>query len=172
MTISEYSPTWMSGGMFECWAGQGTIPHFGQVACTPWNTRCSWPHLWSACGQGWCLKYLPTRVAWIYQSSQPAWQTGLPRWKWKLLSHVRLCNPMDCILHGILQTRILEWVAITFSRGSSQPRESNPGLLHRTRILYQLSHVKNLPANAGDRGLIPHGAEQVRPEATTVGPVL
>ena len=38
-----------------------------------------------------------------------------------------LCNPMECSLpvssvHGIFQTRILEWVAISFSRGSSQPR--------------------------------------------------
>ena len=37
------------------------------------------------------------------------------------------CDPMDCILpgfsvHGILQTRIVEWVAISFSRGSSPPR--------------------------------------------------
>ena len=36
------------------------------------------------------------------------------------------CDPMDCGLpassvHGISQTRILEWVAISFSRGSSQP---------------------------------------------------
>ena len=43
------------------------------------------------------------------------------------LSHVRLCDPMDCSLpgssvHGILQTRILEWVAVSFSRGSSWPR--------------------------------------------------
>ena len=35
-----------------------------------------------------------------------------------------LCNPMDCnppgfSVHGILQARILEWVAISFSRGSS-----------------------------------------------------
>ena len=30
-----------------------------------------------------------------------------------------LCYPMDCIVHGILQARILEWVAISFSRGSS-----------------------------------------------------
>jgi len=29
---------------------------------------------------------------------------------------------MDYIVHGILQARILEWVAIPFSRGSSQPR--------------------------------------------------
>ena len=33
-----------------------------------------------------------------------------------------LCNPMDDTVHGILQARILEWVASTFSRGSSQPR--------------------------------------------------
>ena len=34
-----------------------------------------------------------------------------------------LCNPMDYIVHGILQARILEWVAVPFSRGSSQPRD-------------------------------------------------
>ena len=39
-----------------------------------------------------------------------------------------LCDPMDCSLpgssvHGILQKGILEWVAIPFSRGSSQPRD-------------------------------------------------
>ena len=47
-----------------------------------------------------------------------------------------LCNdPMNCSppgssVHGILQARILEWVAISFSRGSSQTRRSNPCLLH------------------------------------------
>uniref|UniRef100_A0AC11CZI7 Rap1 GTPase-GDP dissociation stimulator 1 n=1 Tax=Ovis aries TaxID=9940 RepID=A0AC11CZI7_SHEEP len=50
---------------------------------------------------------------------------------------------MDYTVHGILQVRILEWVAILFSRGSSQPRDrtqvSNPGLLHCRWILYQLS---------------------------------
>ena len=34
-----------------------------------------------------------------------------------------LCDPMDCIVHGILQARILECVAFPFSRGSSQPRD-------------------------------------------------
>ena len=43
-----------------------------------------------------------------------------------------LCNPMDCSLpsssvHGIFQARVLEWVAISFSRGSSWPRD-------RTRV--------------------------------------
>ena len=34
-----------------------------------------------------------------------------------------LCNPMNYTVHGILQARILEWVAFPFSRGSSQPRD-------------------------------------------------
>ena len=39
-----------------------------------------------------------------------------------------LCDPMDCSptgssVHGILQARILGWVAMPFSRGSSQPRD-------------------------------------------------
>ena len=42
-------------------------------------------------------------------------------------SCVILCDPMDCSLpdssvHGILQARILEWVAIPFSRESSRPK--------------------------------------------------
>ena len=40
------------------------------------------------------------------------------------------CDPMDCSLtgssvHGIYQARILEWIAISFSRGSSRPRNWN-----------------------------------------------
>ena len=34
-----------------------------------------------------------------------------------------LCNLMDYTVYGILQVRILEWVAFPFSRGSSQPRD-------------------------------------------------
>ena len=33
------------------------------------------------------------------------------------------CNPPGSSVHGILQARILEWVAISSSRGSSQPRD-------------------------------------------------
>ena len=41
---------------------------------------------------------------------------------WKFLSHVQtLCNPMDSIFHGILQARILEWVAIPFSLEPRSP---------------------------------------------------
>ena len=43
-------------------------------------------------------------------------------------SCLTLCDPMDCShpgssIHGILQARKLEWVAISFCRGSSQPRD-------------------------------------------------
>ena len=34
-----------------------------------------------------------------------------------------LCNLMDYTVHGILQARILEWVAFPISRGFSQPRD-------------------------------------------------
>ena len=39
--------------------------------------------------------------------------------------------PMDYTVHGILQARILEWVAFPFLRGSSQPRDQT-----------QVSHIK------------------------------
>ena len=47
---------------------------------------------------------------------------------WVTKSCLTLCDPMDCSLpgssvHGIFQARILEWVAISFSRGSSWPRD-------------------------------------------------
>ena len=49
-----------------------------------------------------CQKYLEVKVAQLFPT---------------------LCDPMDCTVHGILQAGILEWVAVPFSRGSSQPRD-------------------------------------------------
>ena len=54
-----------------------------------------------------------------------------------------LCNPMDCSppgssVHGILQTRILEWVAISFSRESSRPRD-------RTQVRLQTDALTSEP---------------------------
>ena len=82
---------------------------------------------------------------WIMQSQPPREKQGtnkglqhiqlfrclIAREKNKVLiaqSGTTLCNPMDCSppgssVHGILQARILEWVAISFSRGASQPRD-------------------------------------------------
>ena len=55
-----------------------------------------------------------------------------------------LCNPMDSSLpgssvHGIFQARVLEWVTISFSRGSSQPRDRT----HCRQALYHLSHQES-----------------------------
>ena len=62
-----------------------------------------------------------------------------------MLSHVGLSDPMDCSLpgssvHGTFQARILEWVAISSSRGSSQPRD-------QIHSLFSLLHwqVDSLP---------------------------
>ena len=59
-----------------------------------------------------------------------------------------LCDPMDysppgSSIHWILQARTLEWVAISFSRVSSQPRDQNQvSCLHCRQILYHLSHLR------------------------------
>ena len=49
-----------------------------------------------------------------------------------------LCNPMNYAVHGILQARILEWVAVPFTRESSQPRDRTQ-VSHIAGGLYQLS---------------------------------
>ena len=94
-----------------------------------------------------------------------------------LLSHVQLfCNPRDFNLpgssvHEISQARILEWVAISFSRGSSWPKDWTGISCIGRQILYHWatqkalkevlteiedfagdSVVKNPPANAEDAG--------------------
>ena len=60
-----------------------------------------------------------------------------------------LCNPKNCSppgssVHGILQARILEWVAISFSRGSSPRQGWNLGLPHCRQILNHLNHQGSL----------------------------
>ena len=68
------------------------------------------------------------------QASPTQWRSWTAYWPsaWvnakSLQLNPTLCDPVDCSLpgssvHGILQARILEWVAIPFSRGSSQPRD-------------------------------------------------
>ena len=62
-----------------------------------------------------------------------------------VISCLTLCDPMDysppgSSVHGILQARILEWVAIPISRGIFSTRGLKPGLLQCRQILYHLSH--------------------------------
>ena len=77
-----------------------------------------------------------------------------------LQSCLTLCNPMDhsppgSSVHGILQTRILEWVAISLLQGIFRTQGWKAGLLHLLRcrqILYHLSHQ-------GSPGIV--GAQQI-----------
>ena len=60
-----------------------------------------------------------------------------------------LCDPMDCSLpgssvHGIFQARVLEWAAISFSRGSSQPRDRTWVSCMANRCFTTLSHQGSL----------------------------
>ena len=58
-------------------------------------------------------------------------------------SYPTLCNPMDCSLqgscvHGILQARILEWIAMPCSRGSSQSKDQT-----HVSLVQPLSRVRH-----------------------------
>ena len=66
-----------------------------------------------------------------------------------MLSSVQLCDLMYCSppgssAYGILQAKILEWGAISFSRVSFPPRDQTLCLLHCRQILYGLSHQETL----------------------------
>ena len=57
-----------------------------------------------------------------------------------MLSHVQLCGPVDCSQldfsdHGIFQAKILEWVAISYSRGPSPPRDGNSLSCYKVKSL-------------------------------------
>ena len=72
----------------------------------------------------------------------------IERKKVKLLSHVQLCNPMACSppgssIHGIFQARVLEWLNISFSRGSSRPKDWTQVSYIAFRIYQILSQVAN-----------------------------
>jgi len=61
-------------------------------------------------------------------------------------SRLTLCDPTDYTAHGILQARILEWVAYPFSRGSSRPR-------NRTRS--PALQVDSLPTELSGKPIYP-----------------
>ena len=65
-----------------------------------------------------------------FLTTSTTWQTLIyvRKWKWSrsVMSDSLLpvdCSPSSSSVHGILQARILEWVAVSFSRGSSWPRD-------------------------------------------------
>ena len=78
--------------------------------------------------------YIHNRISWVSEVA-PSCPT--------------LCNPMDCsppgsLVHGIFQAWILEWVAISFSRGSPQPRDRTQvsRVVGRSFTIWATSHKK------------------------------
>ena len=77
-----------------------------------------------------CLQSRSQFLDWNIKGYRVWWEWHLDIWKSESVhqSCPTLCNPMDCSLpgssvHGILQARILEWVAISYSRGSFWSRD-------------------------------------------------
>ena len=69
------------------------------------------------------------------------------------LQHHGLCSLPGFSVHGILQARMLEWVAMPSSRVFSQTQELN---LHFRQILYHLSHLGNpeeVPPGLNSKGV-------------------
>ena len=97
-----------------------------------------------------CLNCPETMPRNLWKNCLPWDRSLVPKngWKGKVLvpqSCPTLYDPMDCSppgssVQGILQARILEWIAIPFSRGSSQPRDWTEVSCISGRFLYHLSH--------------------------------
>ena len=79
----------------------------------------------------------PLVVPWKFTHRITMWLSNLITWYRpksnenmcvRAQSCLTLCNPIEpgSFVHGIFQARILEWVATSFSRGSSQPRDRTP----------------------------------------------
>ena len=82
---------------------------------------------------------LPTKVRLVKAMVFPVVMYGCEKVKVKVVQLcLTLCDPRDYPVHGILQARILEWVDIPFSRGSSP----NPGIKPRSPAL----QADSLPA--------------------------
>ena len=93
-------------------------------------------------GNGTHLSILAWRIPWIeepgclqfmgLQKIRHNWETNTSVSEWVKVaqSYPMLCNPVDYTVHGILQARILEWVAFPFSR-----KFPNPGIEPRSPAL-------------------------------------
>ena len=109
-TVARQAPLSMGFSRQEYWSGlscppQGIFLTQGLNACLP------------------CLLYWQVVSLPLAPPRKPYYVLVV-----QLLSHVWLCDPMDCSppgssVHGILQARILEWVVLPSSRGTSPPRD-------------------------------------------------
>ena len=109
----------------------------------PWS--CMWAL--STCGEwGLLFSYMWTLPG--LNSCALHWQVNSP-WDHHGSPCPTLCYPMDCSplgssVHGIFHARILEWIAISTSRGSSQPRDhTHVSCISRQIFFFFLNHWAN-----------------------------
>ena len=99
------------------WAFSSCVQSFS--SCSKWG-----PPL-SSCGMSRLLTVVACCTAWTLGPEglvapphvESSWKVKVAQWC------PTLCEPVDYTVHGILQARILGWVAVPFSRRSSQPRD-------------------------------------------------
>ena len=99
------------------------------LSLSPWPL-CSWAH--------WVMMGLTGERGWLVLCEH-AKSLQLCT----ILCDPRDCSPPDSSVHGILQARILEWVAMPSSRGIFPTQGLNLGLLHCRRIIYQMRYQGN-----------------------------
>ena len=110
-----------------------------------------------------------TGLAWLLDLKRAPWSAEV-----KLLSRIWLCDPMDCSLpgssvYGIFQARVLEWGALSFSRGSSRPRDRSQ-VCHivgrhftvwATRQIQDFPDVQKVPSRPWRRNQYPRGGKEM-----------
>ena len=102
---------------------------------SPWGRRVR--HGWSNGAQNnKCMKYYGEKG----HGSIPIWQSEKVKVKVAQLC-LTVWNPKDFTVHGILQVRILEWVAFLFFRGIFPRQRATPGLPHCRWILFFFSCI-------------------------------
>ena len=116
-TIAHQAPLSMGFSRQEYWSGlpcppPGDLPDPGIMSTSLWGLPALAGRFFTT-GTIWKVLYLH-----LIQVNTSAVTQSCPT----------LCNPMDCSLpgssiHGVFQARVLEWVAISFSRASSQLRD-------------------------------------------------
>ena len=125
--------------------GEGTVRELGMdrytVLYLKWITNKDLLYSIANCVQCYVAAWMGGDIEgeWIqvyvwFESLLSTWNYhNIANWLWKKESEVTQlcptpCDPTDCSLpgssvHGVFQARVLEWVASSFSRGSSRPRD-------------------------------------------------
>ena len=164
-------------------------------ACVRISLKCDWFRVGKyGCSLSWVWVWcVNSRPHWIAGGLHPGrllgtWscckfrsgRRGLPWWatdQWSCSVVSDSLHPMDCSLpgssiHGIFQARVLEWVAIAFSRGSSQPRDQTqvPQIIGRCFTVWATRWSTGYESALGCRGCgldpdtgtyIPHAVGQL-----------